>query len=310
MSNADLIKKFELFCESQGLTPKRVLKYRYILKKLSKWLRKDFTETNADDIVKLLAKIEKSGYTAHTRHDYKVAVKKFYRWLGKEDLINWIKTTIKKNELPPPEIITRGEVLKMVQACRTVRDKALISVLFESGARIGELLSLTLRDVEFDSYGAVLMVRGKTGSRRIRICGKAVDYLKEWIYINHPDKMPDSRVFPFSYKALEKALKNVAKRAGLNKDVHFHMFRHGRATELAAKLNEMELDIFMGWELSSKMPRVYCHLSGKDIEKKILQISGATKDQQIEQALSKLQIKKPELFKALFEFVKSELRES
>jgi integrase len=231
--------------------------------------------------------------------------------LGKENLVSWITTGMKKREFPLPKIITREEMLKLVQACKTIRNKALIYTLFESGARIGELLNLKINEVEFDSYGAVLIInKGKTGSRRIRICGKAAEYLKEWIYVNHPDKKPDSKVFPVTYRALSKALKLIAKKAGLNKRITFHMFRHGRATELASKLTEMELDIFMGWELSSRMPRIYCHLSGKDIEKKILQISGITKEEQVKRALANIKIKKPELFRALVDFVKNELKES
>jgi len=307
-NNLKLIKEFELDCMSKGLSKLRIRKYSYTLKKISKLLRKDFTKATEKDIVKLVARIENSNFSPHTKHDYKVAIKRFYKFLGKENLVSWIKTTIKKNELPLPKIITREEVVKLVQACKTVRDKAFFYVLYESGCRIGELLNMKMSDVEFDPYGAILIVHGKTGSRRIRICGKAVEYLKEWYYVDHPTKDPNSRLFPVSYRGMDKVLKNAAKKAKLGKRVHFHMFRHGRATELASKLTEMELDIFMGWELGSDMPRTYCHLSGKDIEKKILQTYGVTKEQRIEKALSQLQFKKPELFRALVDFVRNELK--
>jgi integrase len=319
--NKMLIQNFLKKCEAEGLSEARIKKYLYTLNKINKILKKDFRKVTEEDMVDLLAKIERGYYvrkktkekipfSTNTKHDYKVAIKKFWKFLGKEELVGWIKTTIRENQKQLPKIITREDLMKLLQACKTIRDKALLSVLFESGCRVGEILNLKMRDVEFDEYGAVLIVQGKTGSRRVRICNKAVEYLKEWYYVNHPTKNPDSKLFPFNYRALEKSLKKVAERANLGKEVHFHMFRHGRATELANKLTEQELDVFMGWQIGSKMPRVYCHLSGRDIERKILEISGITEYEKLDSALRKIKIKEPELYQRLLKFVYEELKQT
>ncbi|NJD52503.1 MAG: hypothetical protein FIB07_06490 [Candidatus Methanoperedens sp.] len=54
----------------------------------------------------------------------------------------------------------------------------------ESGARISELGNLKIKHVKFDQYGAVLMVDGKTGMRRVRIIFSS-PYLATWL-VNHP----------------------------------------------------------------------------------------------------------------------------
>lgn len=311
MKNSEIINKFLFSCESQQLGESRIKKYYYILNKISKMLNKDFDKANKDDITKLLVDIQRKPLKEWTKHDYRITIKKFYKWLGKEELVSWFKTTVDKNKLPLPTTITREELLKLIQSCRTVRDKALISVLYESGCRIGELINVRLNEIEFDAYGSVLIInRGKTGSRRIRICGKAVEYLKEWVNVNHPTKKPDDVLFPYTYEGLAKVLKNIGKRAGLNKRIHFHMFRHGRATELSKELSDQELKIFMGWSKSSNMTETYVHLSGKDIEQKILQISGISEKDKIDNALNILQVKKPEVFDVLYEFVKKQLSEN
>jgi integrase/recombinase XerD len=46
----------------------------------------------------------------------------------------------------------------MAESAETIRDKAFILVLYESGCRIGEILTLRIRNVQFDDYGAVLIV--------------------------------------------------------------------------------------------------------------------------------------------------------
>jgi len=72
----------------------------------------------------------------------------------------------------------------MIEACDNPRDRALVHVLYESGARSGELLNMKIGDVEFDQYGAVIRVCGKTGPRRLRLIESVPD-LQLWLSM-HP----------------------------------------------------------------------------------------------------------------------------
>jgi len=80
-------------------------------------------------------------------------------------------------------------------------------------------------------------------------------------------------------QSVNTLLIGLTEKAGIKKKVHPHAFRHGKLTDLAKRgFNEMELRIFAGWEKSSAMPATYLHLSGADIEKKILQKNGIIED--------------------------------
>lgn len=75
----------------------------------------------------------------------------------------------------------------MLNVAEHIRDKALVSLLYESGFRIGELLSLMIKNIEFDEYGArVLIPEGKTDMRKIRLVS-SIPYLANWVE-NHPLK--------------------------------------------------------------------------------------------------------------------------
>src|SRR3989338_3142590 len=174
LKNSQLTEKFSNSCYAEGLGKSRIKKYAYTLKQLSLMINKDFDKATKKDIINLVSSIEQREWSDWTKHDYKVCIKKFYKWLrGKEDYpeeVKWIKTTIKKKNGKLPEgLLTEEEVKKLIDACTNSRDKALVSVLYESGCRAGELLSLKLKNVEFDKYGSVIMVDGKTGMRRIRL---------------------------------------------------------------------------------------------------------------------------------------------
>ena len=69
-------------------------------------------------------------------------------------------------------------------------------------------------------------------------------------------------------------LKSIAKRAGIKKNVHPHIFRHTKLTEMAKVLTDAELRIFAGWTKSSNMAAVYTHLNSNDVNNKILEKRG------------------------------------
>jgi len=131
-------------------------------------------------------------WNERTQNDFRKAIKRLYKWLkqryGDRVKLNYENIKSKKfnKKRLPTEMLTEEEVKTLVNFCDNVRDKALVYVLYESGCRIGELLTLKLKHVQFDNYGAVLMVNGKTGQRRVRIINSA-PLLKGWINV-HPFK--------------------------------------------------------------------------------------------------------------------------
>jgi len=86
----------------------------------------------------------------------------------------------------PQDLLTEPEVKLMAEYCSNPRNRALILLIYETGGRIGEILSLSLRAISFDRYGAILTVGGKTGGRRVRIIFSAAA-LAEWLN-HHPAK--------------------------------------------------------------------------------------------------------------------------
>jgi len=232
-----------------------------------------------------------------------VALKRFYLWLrGKEDYpkeVKWIKTTVKNsNHKLPEELLTEEEILKMIETADHPRDKALISTLYESGCRIGELLALSLKHVKLDQYGAQIIVSGKTGMRRVRLW-ISCPYLISWMNIHPLKDNPDSPLWTeykrrkkqekekiiyervhISYRAVVMILQRAAQRAGIRKKIYPHLFRHSRATYLAKHLTEAQMKEVFGWTQGSEMASIYVHLSGRDVDDALLKVYGVKKDEQ------------------------------
>jgi integrase len=249
---------------------------------------KPYEQLTKSDLLTWLESLEGNGYSERTIRDYKAGVKQFLRWVyGRngfskkaEQILSTIKVGPARKTLPK-EILSPSEIRRMIEACDNPRDRALVHVLYESGARSGELLNMKIGDVEFDQYGAVVRVCGKTGPRRLRLIESVPD-LQLWLSM-HPKRSDReaSLWFPTTPRTpkarenkLQLLLKRLAQKAGVRKRVHPHLFRHSRATHLANVLTEAQLRVYFGWTKDSEMPSIYVHLSGRDVDRSLLEHYG------------------------------------
>lgn len=259
----DLIYDFENQMFADGLGIARIAKYLASLKALYKLQSWSVQRVTSREITALLARIERSDWMPWTKHDYKLALRKYLVFADRQELASLIRLPKVTSGKLPEELITPEHIEELLQSARTTQDRVFIFSLWESGARIGELLSLRRKHVQFDHLGAVCIMDGKTGMRRVRLLESA-PLLDEWI--SDRSFRPEDAIFPKTYRAYVKSLKTLSRRAGISKRIYPHLFRHSRATFLAGYLTEAQLCCYMGWTISSCMPRIYVHLNGHDLD--------------------------------------------
>lgn len=279
-NNEDIIIKYFRHLGLQGYKPQTIFNKIWALVPFFKFVNyKNAYDVTREDIEEYVID-SKKNHKQNTVHRYVIETRFFFNWLlPASDMFCNIKTHAEKNRLPSTAILTPSEALSIIKEGRSQRDRAFLFLLWDSAARLDEILNLKKKDAQFDQYGGVVTVTGKTGMRRIRIVDSVPD-LQLWINQHH-GKLEDP-LFPvlpnmvkFSRRGAQNIVIRAAKRAGIEKNVHAHLFRHSKLTDLTKKgLGEMELRIFAGWENSSNMPSTYIHLSDKDVGDKILAISG------------------------------------
>ncbi|MGA9187969.1 MAG: tyrosine-type recombinase/integrase [Methanosarcina sp.] len=289
-TNKKLILDFIDHCFTERLGQHRILKYISVLKIIAIKLQLDLDKVEKRDLFIFISELERSDKSQWLKHDYKVALKKFYKWYCKEDipeLTRWIKTTVKKKDQKlPEEMLTELEILTLIEYAEHERDKAMIALFWDIGARIGEIGTLHIKHVSFDEYGAIVNVKGKTGYRRIRAVW-SIEYLKALLQVHPEGYNPDAPLWvtlkskenslePLQYGAIRMKLQRIAKKAGINKKIHPHLFRHSRCTYMANYLTEAQMNIYFGWAQGSDMPGVYVHLSGRDVDDAVLKANGVS----------------------------------
>ena len=297
--NKNLTEVFIRFLSLHNIGKLRQKKYRYTLQKIDGILQKDFTKVTKEDLQELIHNIDNdTNFSDWTKHDYRVVVKKFWTWINNQtiddldewetpNIVKWIKIKAPRNSKKlPSELLTPQDIKHLLGYCRTLREKALISVLYESGARIGELLDLKIKDVIFDEHGAILNLFGKTGYRKVRLVGSQ-PAISQWLELEHPvskdrnaylfcntykNQSKDYRGKKLTHSSIYKILDKLKERANFEKPINPHIFRHSRATELSEHLSDAARCDFFGWEQGSQVCRVYTHL--QDTDRIILELNG------------------------------------
>lgn len=227
-----------------------------------------------NDLKKTLSKLEVSEKTLCL---YKVYLKNYFRWRGEPEKIAWIRIKKVKTPIHEDSLLTPDEIKKLLDACQNPRDSSLIAILSESACRISEALNMNINDLSKTDYGFKMRIRdGKTGARDIALIS-SVSHLTQWLNI-HPLKNDTNAPLFVSLgtrnhyermagHAVRKILRIIKKRAGIEKRVHPHLFRHTTLTNLAGDgMQESILRKLAGWSGSSDMPEVYIHIGNKDVE--------------------------------------------
>jgi integrase/ribosomal protein L40E len=245
----------------------------------------DLRNCTEQELFRVLDEIRKTHSLRYYSDHVKYA-KRALRWLGRKELAE--KLIAPKD--PDPEgkvkraLLKPEEVKQLIGKAGTRQDRLLIELLYETGARRGELFNLRIQDVQFDEMGGIIFLSGKTETRRRRIYASTPD-LREHLN-NHPYRNDaDAKVFinrngqPLAYSGFYRYVRQMGIRI-LGRPIYPHQFRHTKATEDSSYFTDRELMLLFGWRTPDVI-KVYSHLSMRDVEDKDLVLHGLKRRQEI-----------------------------
>jgi len=308
--NQDLIERYDNLMITSSMAKATRHKHLQTILNLTRFLDKDWSESSSHDISKLVVEIVRryandNGQETYTSYDHKKILKIFYRWfklgsrefkeVGNPPETKSVKIKTPTDRLSREDLITDDDKERLLRACgENQRDRAFIDVHSEAGTRPGEILSLSIKHVVFDEYGAIIKVDGKTGPRPIRLI-RSTPNLSSWINAHPMRDNPDAPLWintssnkfgmPLSYSAARQMISRRCVIAGLSKKINMKLFRHTEATSSANFMTEAQLRKRHGWSNSSKMPSRYVHMINADVENAILNHYGIKRkddDNQVE----------------------------
>jgi site-specific recombinase XerD len=297
--NKELILDYDKICILEALKFATRSNILQLLRHFAEdYMSVDFDKASIRDLREAILKLEEKPYSAYHKQSHKATLKKFYKWLYYGDnykakldypeICSWINASIKKKDMKiikASDLLSEEEVKKLIDFAGNARDKAIISTLYELGARVSELGNRLIRDVVRDEYGYIIDLNGKTGRRSPRIIMSA-PYLTAWLNTHPLRENPDSplwialsghtRYQHITYHTILDMIHTTMKRSGMKKRVYPHLFRHSRATHCLANgwMNEAQCKVYFGWTPDSAMLSRYAHLTCEDANKAVLRMNG------------------------------------
>ncbi len=173
----------------------------------------------------------------NTKFNHSKIIKMFFTSIGKPELVEWIILKKPSETLKSDDILTTEEINALLEAANGEYWKALISFLWDSGARISEAMSLRWRDLTFTVDGiktSIPNIKIRAASRPV-ILPVCMNYMKNLKTFS--GGKPDDFIFNKDYRYMARHILTIKEKAVAicpslaNKKVAFHMFRHASATE-------------------------------------------------------------------------------
>jgi len=195
-----------------------------------------------------LSRLVKDGFANVSISRKLSAIRSFYRYLLREKLVasSPVATTSSpKLDKRLPDFLTPGETVRLLEAPdlatpQGLRNRALMELLYASGLRVSELVSLDLDQVNLDT--GEIRVWGKGAKERVVLMGKpAARALSVYLSQGRTQLLGEkkSRALLISRdggrltgRSIQRILAKYARVAGIKKRVHPHMLRHTFATHL------------------------------------------------------------------------------
>jgi integrase/recombinase XerD len=222
------LKRFVAFLEEKGLSDVRAVSSQHVI---------DF-----------LVQIKEEGLSANSMNRCLAALRGFYKFLLQEKAVDespLAHIELAKVWMRLPDTVSKEEMNSILsqpgeRTPAAMRDTAILELLYATGLRVSELAGLTMNS--FNWQVGFLVVMGKGSKERVVPVGKtAYDCVRRYVDEARP-KFVKSKTTDvlflnrfggaFTRQGLWKLIIHYAQKAGLQKNVHPHTFRHSFASHL------------------------------------------------------------------------------
>ena len=262
--DAQIIEYINYVEIERGLSKNTVDGYYRDLAAFFEYVKRPYKKIEKKDITNYIMYISKDK-NSKTVNRHIVSIRNYFKFLSRNGLISDNPCDdIVGLKMPKtvPHVLNEDEINKLLDIkCENAldyRNKAMLELMYSSGLRVSELLSLEVNDIDFEMN--VVRCFGKGSKERIvPLDDIATIALKN--YINaHGNSLSRQGFF--------KILKEIALEKGINKELSPHTIRHSFATHLinhGADLRSVQT--LLGHE-NIKTTQIYTHISNNYVKEK------------------------------------------
>lgn len=275
------LNDFKLYLEvNKNLSSNSVNSYVTDLTKYIEYLQKkynvlDIRDIETDMIKKYIQTLKKGGFESSSISRKISAIKAFHKHVSKDEGILDAAQTIKKpkKEEKLPTILTVEEIDMMFNTIKgneptDLRNRCMLEFLYGSGLRISELLDLTPQNIHIHSKEINVIGKGNK-ERIVPLSDMAIDAFNKWMSKGkiHFKTKPGNYLFinksgdKLTRQGVWKLIKEIAKNAGITKEISPHTLRHSFATHLLNNGFNLRYVQFLLGHKDISTTQIYTHIT-------------------------------------------------
>lgn len=266
----------------RGLAQNTLASYRIDLGQYLTHLKQQgvssLAQANRNHILSHLYKLQKEGKAPATISRHLAALKHFYRFLQSEEILQEDYTMgLESPKLAQrlPHVLTTAEVENLLSQPQLadpagLRDKAMLEIIYATGIRVSEMISLNIPDVELDL--GYIRCFGKGSKERIIPLGSvAARYIREYLSrsrvkltkgkSDHQALFVNVQGKRLTRQGFWKIIKKYAKECKIEKSITPHTLRHSFATHLLENGADLRAVQEMLGHADISTTQIYTHLT-------------------------------------------------
>lgn len=284
-----MIEQFADYMEVEKNYSKRTIKeYVYDLKMFERFVNKILTAVSTSDVRGFLAHLKRErNYQPQGIVRKQATLRSFYKFLRREKKVEENPLEfIEAPKLPErqPVYLTEEErrsifekVRGLTYTFRGKRDYAIICLLYYAGMRVSELIGLNAGDVSRDGDKVSLKIIGKGNKeRKVPLRIEAQEALNVWLQNRPSTEENNSAIFintktkkRLTVRTVQFLVKGLTIKAGVNKRITPHKFRHTFGTRLLQQgANLVDIQTLLG-HASLNTTRIYTHTNPAKLEETV-----------------------------------------
>lgn len=227
-----MFETFEKELKLRNYSNKTIDNYLLNLTKFFEYIKKKSVQIKNTDIQNYLYHLNSKNKSNSQIRQVIASLKFYFNNILKKKLMFNIKGPKRAYKLPL--ILEQEAILKMIKFTKNLKHKILIALLYSSGLRVSEVVSIKIKDIDFKN-NVLLIQKGKGRKDRFTIISKEIlQQIKRYLNQRKRDSkyLFETRLNHITIKTAQIIVKKAAKKAKVSKETHCHTLRHSFATHL------------------------------------------------------------------------------
>lgn len=219
----------------RNYSPRTINSYISAIRHFADWLLQDQLKTITNDSLdQYLYHLKQREHRSISSMKQAVAALKFiYSDVLEKDIPSALNLKFRA-EQKIPVVLSENEVTRLLNSIKNLKHKSILMTIYSAGLRLGELLSLRIKDVDFDR-NLLVVKKGKGNKDRHTVLSKSLkSILNQYLQQYHPKDylFEGQNGGKYSASSVQAVMRKAVNNAGIKKHATVHTLRHSFATHL------------------------------------------------------------------------------